>query len=1148
MEQVENNPLLADYVIDKPQAYTPEIIAKAKETKARTAGEPVESTEEIYEKIFGEAPAAASSITQGPAGQSAANGPSEEAMGKEHGAKAPTPNEELFRIERQVPAAPIEANAGVEQVAAAKLLRGFEPEAEKPVLPFAEADKVIKEITTSKTPQQVGAPSGIQEEGFSISEPGPEFTGWVEMPELVKLARMFVGGKFPIIKKMYNYGLFSYKPGGEAISINLDPQIFKNPYMAAKVLAHEIGHANDFMDEGLIKGRGNLAGHIAGLRGFMRNVWGNLNNKELRAELIALSEHWRPYDKSKVSKGYIEKRQSASELYADSLSVYFCEPELLMKMAPKFYAGFLENLDSRPAAKKILMELLDFLAAGDEAIHSGRLEDMKNGYARARARAAELRNENKRSNVSLYVRVWAAFKSRSAWFRDKVLKLAAQGIRINPDDNPVYAFEEYDQVEGKVADLMIEYDKEITFPMVKQGISLDDFGIYLELNRDIHERTKIANPFGHTEATAKETMERFLKDLGTERAEAIKKYAKKFYSITKDLVDQAFAVGLYDMSRETTDAEGNKITWYEHLMKNPAYATFQVVDHMESSDYVAAGIRAQTGTFKEIRNPYVTTMLKNRSILKAIERIKTADTAIKFIKDYFPEDWEEAQFTGDMYNRRIKDKAGFGVLKTMKNGRVEGVYVDQIIAVSMERFGTKYNNLVLKALKALNHRWFRPLFVVWNLTFQSKNLWRDFQRGWKLNGDRNLAEYITSFFKRIGSYVKAIPIAKSRFASRTPAARNRADAGASLPAQPDEMIREMMRVGAFGNITFNDIISGKSAEDIANEGLARELGYLPADDKKGIVAGVKGILGAIEHLGNIIETLPKVVAFMDHKAQARFAMAEIGHDTRNYAGSPNFAERGTETYWTNELLLFSNPMIQGIGADIDGAFLNPRTRAGYWWKTVMVDFIPKILMFLLAAGLLGKKRKKMMDKISEYNKTNYTCVPLGLTKNGQCIYLRIPPTQESGTFGGILWKLLGTQKKGILGAMAQIPSYVIGQLPGAAPLAEIVFNTFIYATGGTPYDFYRNRPLFTDDERKAGGMVAAKKFGKWAISNVGFTWSYYFEKDDTTITRVAKCTPIVRSWIKISSYGEEEEQRAKRAEFAKKKAKRKMEMWERRKR
>ena len=151
----------------------------------------------------------------------------------------------------------------------------------------------------------------------------------LELPELVRLARMLGQGHFPKLKEALRggkaLGVFRYREGqpdsgrielvrglwqmvlpeekaelqrkAEAyaaamvdetdpaerarvakakyeadLEALMDERLKQDPILAVKVLAHEIGHWIDFLPQAMIHGRGNLFGHVASLKKFLRHT------------------------------------------------------------------------------------------------------------------------------------------------------------------------------------------------------------------------------------------------------------------------------------------------------------------------------------------------------------------------------------------------------------------------------------------------------------------------------------------------------------------------------------------------------------------------------------------------------------------------------------------------------------------------------------------------------------------------------------------------------------------------------------------------------------------------------------------------------------------------------------------------------------
>jgi hypothetical protein len=81
----------------------------------------------------------------------------------------------------------------------------------------------------------------------------------LELPELVKLTRQILND-FPSVRKMAATRLGEFVATGPG-SININPQIANDPKQLARTLAHEIGHAMDYLPQRTMK-RGNLLGRL----------------------------------------------------------------------------------------------------------------------------------------------------------------------------------------------------------------------------------------------------------------------------------------------------------------------------------------------------------------------------------------------------------------------------------------------------------------------------------------------------------------------------------------------------------------------------------------------------------------------------------------------------------------------------------------------------------------------------------------------------------------------------------------------------------------------------------------------------------------------------------------------------------------------
>lgn len=140
-------------------------------------------------------------------------------------------------------------------------------------------------------------------------------------------------------------------------------------------------------------------------------------------------------------------------------------------------------------------------------------------------------------------------------------------------------------------------------------------------------------------------------------------------------------------------------------------------------------------------------------------------------------------------------------------------------------------------------------------------------------------------------------------------------------------------------------------------------------------------------------------------------------------------------------------------------------------------------------GLFGKKMEDLMDKASEYDKSNYTIVHLGIDETGKAIYLRVPDDETGRFIGASLWKTLGIfdpKKQEPLGRqLSDIFSFLGGQIPSVSPTLSTTDDIYQYLSGKNPYDSYRGRNVLSDDLYKANNWQTDKAFLGYVFNNVG---------------------------------------------------------------
>ena len=206
----------------------------------------------------------------------------------------------------------------------------------------------------------------------------------------------------------------------------------------------------------------------------------------------------------------------------------------------------------------------------------------------------------------------------------------------------------------------------------------------------------------------------------------MQKSADEFRNSIKEINTAAYESGLYSAEL------------FNEMQANPAYASFKVIEHMEAGDTFK--VFKQIGTLKDIANPADATILKALAVVRATERNNTAKSVVKFLKEFYPTEIAPAEkrFTGKAL-QIIEPKSEFQELATYyEGGKLQGSYVDPYIAKSLQRSTIGQNLAVVRAFRFMNGRLFRPLFITFNLGFQTFNLLRDFRRFYKVVPDMTL--------------------------------------------------------------------------------------------------------------------------------------------------------------------------------------------------------------------------------------------------------------------------------------------------------------------------------------------------------------------------------------------------------------------------
>ena len=859
---------------------------------------------------------------------------------------------------------------------------------------------------------------------------------------------------------------------------------------------------------------------------------GYIRNEVVKKELLTLTRWWKPYDPA-MSEAYDKYRQSPAELYADAISVLFNAPRRLQDIAPTFYSKFFEGLDAKPDVRDAYFEVQALLSGDREAVVKRRREGVKRMFKDGDYKAIDLHNRRVQEQENRRKQYWSHFKhtviDKNYQIIDRVKKAKKEGKIINPDENPEFFLEERNYIGGKIKALFEREFNTIYSTLNENDIAWEDFGELLFYERiAAGDRSDVANPRGITPDAAKELISNMEKQYGEARWPIIQDQVAKFRAANKKVMEEAFEAGLY------------KKDLYDQMQANPAYVTFQVLDHLETG--MTSRVYKSLGTLKDVTNPADATMLKIVTTIRAAERNKVTKTTIDFLKQNFASEITEANYARSAKGRfPMPSKLPNQELVTyLEQGVVKGYYVDPYIAETINNQSVGANAPIVPIIRFMNSTLFRPLFISFNLGFQSFNLMRDFVRFYKNTPSM-------TFLRAMQRYGQAGRIAKVRaFGLSKNASEKDIEAYNLLNKLEEEKVL---------SVTFNDMIRGESNVDKQIEKILADTGVkdfqpkptlekLPkfvkpvvkALDKTGILKVSSEMLGFIENLGNFIETLPKAAGVYELGGKEGELTREQKSFIRRKIGSPDFLAGGTYKPITNEVFLFSNAIIQGIRSDIEVA-VDPTSRAGWWWKTAKISLFPKMLMMAILYGALGDEYKELMESASEYDRTNYTIIPLDRDSTGKPVYFRLPADETSRFLGGMLWKAMRiNQNETTLGRdIMDVMSYTGGQIPSISPAIGSIASTAQFMSGKNPYDAFRGRQVLSDTTFKAGGAEANKAFLGWQFQQLGGGVFYKFYHEPSAQREEGKLekffnAPIIGNvlgrFIRVSDYGQLEQLKA----------------------
>jgi hypothetical protein len=1060
--------------------------------------------------------------------------------------------------------------------------------------------EAAKEISPKASPDYTYTPEEAAKRGRHIDLISP-----IDMVTMVEIANDLSDKEIisilPSLRKMGARGVFKGDFLDPQIQIKAD--IFADPKVAAKVMAHEIGHFVDYLPDRVLKG--TFAGKIAAVKSLARN-FGEFKDATMRDEVYTLSkDYWRPYDEETAKQSYVDYRKKGEELYADFISMLFVEPSILNKKAPQTLDAFISFLDAKPKVKEKFYEVWDDLTETgipDLDIRQKKIREMfdtagSQVWNLAATQQAEkkfeiasitktLRNEAER----LFIDVKQPLIQAE---RDYMKEM---GGKLITDKRPSKDIEALQALPGVEQAYVTTFYEPINKRLAAHGMDFEDLGEWLFLNRIINERgditpqeaynslegmtltdlfigeisrspdgylakklknlkedvlltqlieqeieeeasitevvaslvdgvidsifpegvpkdenaTKfvrefrnknaarlfssifpmkkgIASPLGYTTESAQQQMD-FLKE----------KLGEDNFNLLEEIGQKDFRAG----TMAITEMEGAEDYFGENklniIRENKDYATFSVNHYLNA--HVSPRFREQRGTVKTVMNPAHATAIKNTQMLRAIEYNNARKSAVDFlIEAKLPDaviepapmkyDANVGYAVPDI--KRIERMKGKDIMTVMREGKPNYYVMDKKMRDAIyedifkipDEWGLVKTGF--KALKWVNQKWFKPVYVGSNLAFNIYNIQKDFSAYWENSAHLNLPEAMISYAKNTKQVWESIMFRRD-----------------------SEAILELKRNKFLINVNRADIYSAPERgipldifELYETESSFVPLKEMPTETAKDKWEVTKRVFGATERFMNYTEMLPKVSGSITLKEKdIDLTNKEMADMARNYFGSPLFTNKSYLYNITNDIFLFSNATKEGLKRMAQMfAGASPTGSKGAWRKIMRASIGVAITTLLyMLRGQLGPFDDEEFDGIAKFlNKiptrdlTSFIPLPFGMVGN-KAVYFPLGRAEEDQIVNAIVWAMLdlitSENNDEAMESFKDAFRTLGGEVPTVHPLIHVATAIWQTSQGQNPYDSFRGRHVFspyTFDYLPAGEKW--KTMTEYAVDQFGFS-------------------------------------------------------------
>jgi len=1110
--------------------------------------------------------------------------------------------------------------------------------AAKTIEEMTDADLVDERVSDADLESDRGAawPGAVLGEpkaaGFApVPADDPNYSAFpVELPELVQLERAMLGGKYPEIRqKLGNaLGLFSHTEGETAYPeghIQILARIFKlitpderrrmmkaaegwalehaeekedivelaeqrfnkiygeayelaktkNPLLASKVLAHEIGHVISWLPQHIVRGRGNILGQIASFVDYtksqlaaMPDEQGNLLEKEERSRIRAEAQKRGKNDPKAVKQFYREaisaelKRRGIvtykdiyaeleglvawwrgsdgemeeyferpHEMYAETMSVLLNNPAATAKRAPKFYAVWKNWLTEKPEVKRLYDAVQDSINSGK--IYKDRVElmykemDQADQAAAEWATASNARTMQERKDAAFYTidRRFGPIQRRLATIKDPEMRRRAFGAL----SDGLY--------RGAVGELILDrVQNEVVPRLTDNNFLWINLGEYLLHQRiQYGDRADIGNPWGFNPKASAERLAEMRKEYGPERYAALEEASLWLRSIyEQEVLAPAREWGIYGNLQQML--EDNVFYTTFAVFKDQAKQgadSFQQVLAEKFGNGVTSHLFKQYGTLKPVKNPATATVQKMLAIGAMIFRERAKFEAVNaLLNSEYAAEWRpaEMQWTGKRQEIKIIENERVGTLVFMRSGKLHGFYGPRALVDAFSFRNPIETQLIARAIST-GSRYIKGIFTSANPAFWPVALVRDirrFNRTMPGTGTeiRNWIPFTGGVFGRY-----AIPAGQAAIST--------------VRGKPNAIGIEALRRGMV--ISRAAGYMGMQEDDEFDREIKRRgLPVLVKEDQTKLDAAMNFAHKWME-LGQVFERTVKISGMMYLDDKFPDMPEEIKRIIiRKWSGSPDFLEKGSANYLIDLAALFYNPAKEGVRSEWQAwkGFNGEKGRKGeMFWNMVRWTLLPRIALWSLVGGgiaaAVGRRKNDRtkwealyQDGPSERDRRTYNCLPIMWIDEDErkALYLRWPLEENERVIAAVTDTAMQAALTGKPGEiLPALTDYAGRQLPGLNPLVSLSLDWVQYAMGGNPFVQFRGKNVLTDDEQVIRGLAGLKAMGShtWN-STLGSLLGRIPDAERSADAATTKAEKFLRApvisqvlgrWFKISNAG-----------------------------